>query len=204
MSKQTDPEFLKNEAYENAEDLEIRIDIQTRFSSNPVPWFRWLRERLALPGSGKVLDLGCGSGDLWLDHNDLFIDRLSFILSDLSLGMLLKAKEQLSPGEGIYSYSVLDAQSLPFPDAVFNCLIGSGLLDHLPNHLEGLSEIKRVLKPGGRFYTTAGSRSHLQEIQTLVEPFLDDVDYGGDPDRFGLENGRQILSTWFTQVELSS
>lgn len=203
MSKQTDPDFLKNEAYDDADDLKIRIDIQERFSSNPIPWYRWMLERLALPADGRVLDIGSGPGDLWQDHPNLFSDRLSITLSDLSSGMLIEARENLDPGMGAFSFTVLDALSLPFPSSSFECVVGSGLLDHLPDREGGLSEIWRVLKPGGRFYTTCGSRAHLQEIQTLVEPFLGDVDYGGDPNRFGLENGHGILSRWFSQVELS-
>lgn len=200
MTKQTDLEFLKNEAYEDAEDLKIRIDIQNRFSSNPVPWYRWLLERLSLPEGGRLLDLGSGPGDLWLEHTHLLPERLSIFLSDLSHGMLMEARENLTTGADASSFTVLDAQLLPFPDDVFEVVIGSGLLDHLSDRDESLSEIRRVLKPGGIFYTTCGSKTHLQEIQALVEPFLVDVDFGGAPSRFGLENGAEVLSAWFSQV----
>jgi SAM-dependent methyltransferase len=203
MSKQTDPEFLKNEAYENADDFKIRIEIQSRFSSNPVPWYRWLLEQLDLPNRGKVLDLGSGPGDLWIDHTHLIPGQLSLLLSDLSHGMLKEAMANLQSIPGSFSYSVLDAQSLPFPSAAFDSVLGMGLLDHLSDRDAGLSEIWRVLKPGGRLYTTCGSQTHLQEIQSLVEPYLGDVDYGGDPQRFGLENGDEILSAWFSPIGLS-
>jgi SAM-dependent methyltransferase len=202
MSKQADPEFLKNEAYEDADDLKIRIDIQTRFSSNPVSWYRWLLDRLALPDEGNVLDLGSGPGDLWKEHTHLWSECLSILLSDLSHGMLSDARKNLHTGTAAFSFAVLDAQSLPLPASIFDCILGSGLLDHLPDRNKGLSEIWRVLKPGGRLITTCGSQTHLQEIQRLVEPYMEDVDYGGDPERFGLENGREILSAWFSRVEL--
>jgi ubiquinone/menaquinone biosynthesis C-methylase UbiE len=202
MSKQTDPEYLKYEAYEDADDLKIRIDIQARFSTNPVSWYRWLLEKLELPEDGRVLDLGSGPGDLWADHTHQIPKGISILLSDLSHGMLRDARENLASRTNSFSFCVLDAQSLPFPVATYDCVIGSGLLDHLSDRDKGLSEIWQVLKPDGRFYTTCGSQTHLQEIQSLVEPFLKDVEYGGDPDRFGLENGREILSNWFSQVSL--
>jgi ubiquinone/menaquinone biosynthesis C-methylase UbiE len=205
MSKQTDPNYLKNEAYEDADDLKIRIDIQTRFSSHQTNWFQWLFNHLVLPDAGRILDLGSGPGDLWLNNTTQVPEKFSIVLSDLSLGMLTEARSNIDSIHQVFSYIVHDAQFIPFPDATFECVIGSGLLDHLTNRDQGLAEIWRVLKPGGRFYTTGGSRTHLQEIQTLVEPYLGgDVDFGGDPHRFGLENGREILSQWFTQIEVAS
>lgn len=203
MSKQTDPGFLKNEAYDDADDLKIRIDIQTRFSTHQTTWFQWLFDRLELPDVGRLLDLGSGSGDLWLGNAHRLPEELSIFLSDLSWGMLSDARSNLELSMQASSFTVLDAHTLPFPAAIFDIVIGSGLLDHLTNRQESLSEIWRVLKPNGRFYTTCGSRTHLQKIQALVEPYLGDVDYGGDPQRFGLENGREILSPWFSQIEMS-
>jgi ubiquinone/menaquinone biosynthesis C-methylase UbiE len=204
MSKQTDPDYLKNEAYDDADDLKIRIDIQTRFSTHQTNWFQWLFQHLVLPDAGRILDLGSGPGDLWLNNTNQIPEHFSIVLSDLSLGMLKEAKSNIGSIKQVFSYSVLDAQSLPFPDGLFECVIGSGLLDHLNNRDKGLTEILRVLKPGGRFYTTCGSRTHLQEVQTLVEPYLGgDMDFGGDPHRFGLENGMEILSQWFTQIEVA-
>jgi ubiquinone/menaquinone biosynthesis C-methylase UbiE len=204
MSKQTDPEYLKNEAYGDAEDLKIRIDIQTRYSTHQTNWYQWLFNHLVPPDAGRILDLGSGPGDLWLNNTPQILEHYSIVLSDLSLGMLTEARSNIDTIKKVYSYTVLDAQSLPFPDGMFECVLGSGLLDHLTNRNLGLAEIWRVLKPGGMFYTTSGSRAHLQEIQTLVEPYLGgDVDFGGDPHRFGLENGREILSQWFTQIEVT-
>jgi SAM-dependent methyltransferase len=201
-SKQVDRDFLKNEAYDDADDLKIRIELQARYSSNPTPWSRWLLERLTLPDGGKFLDLGSGPGYLWVEYQPLLPDSLSLILSDLSYGMLVETRANLKTTVGKTSFAALDAQALPFPTGVFDGVLGSGLLDHLPDRERGLSEVRRVLKPGGRFCTTCGGQSHLQEIRELVEPFLGEVEYGGDPGRFGLENGPEILSAWFSQVEL--
>jgi hypothetical protein len=59
----------------------------------------------------------------------------------------------------------------------------------------------RVLKPGGRLYASAGGRNHLQQLEELVRPFVPDADYGGAPERFGLENGQALLSAWFSDVK---
>lgn len=45
---------------------------------------------------------------------------------------------------------VADAQQLPFPDAMFDYVLAWGCLMHMPNTEKAISEIYRVLKPGGR------------------------------------------------------
>ena len=202
MSEQTDPEFLKNEAYKDASDLETRTRIQIEYRTNPLSWFDWIFERLALPEGGRLLELGCGPGDLWISRRDALPAGFRAVLSDLSLGMAAVAREALEVDlESRCGFAVLDVQQIPFEPARFDRILGIGLLDHVPSRVRGLNEIRRVLKPGGRLYVSAGGRSHLQEIEALVRPFFPNASFGGDAARFGLENGEKLLSPWFSKVE---
>ena len=58
-----------------------------------------------------------------------------------------------------------------------------------------------MLRPEGLFFTTAGGQSHLQEIESLVKPFVPDANFGGDPAMFGLENGARLLSPLFSEIQ---
>lgn len=200
MSEQQDPDFLKNEEYGAAGDLQTRIRIQEAHRTNPQNWFHWLFERYNLPAHSRVLELGCGSGELWLKNLDRLPPNLEVLLSDFSFGMVQAARSTPLGEDPQFSFAVLDAQAVPFPEARFDAVIGNGLLDHLPQRRRALDEIRRVLKLGGRFFTTTGGRTHLQEIEDVVKPFLAQADFGGDPERFGLENGARILSGWFERV----
>jgi SAM-dependent methyltransferase len=82
-------------------------------------------------------------------------------------------------------------------------VIAYGLLDHVPERRPVLDQIRHVLKPGGIFLASAGGRSHLGELDALVRPFLPDVSFGGEPTRFGLENGAFLLSPWFSEIQLN-
>src|SRR6202034_3743603 len=42
-----------------------------------------------------------------------------------------------------------DATSMPFPDASFDCVIASEVLEHIPHDQQAMNEITRVLRPGG-------------------------------------------------------
>ena len=103
----------------------------------------WTSEMLKrTTDSGIWLDLGCGTG--W---NLSVLQRMKYkrkgIGIDISNGMLRYAKEK--------KFEVLrgDAQVLPFRDGTFNGVLAKGVLHHLPDVEQAVSEISRVLKSGG-------------------------------------------------------
>ena len=198
--EQTNPDFLTEEQYDSATQLNTRIHIQQRYRSNPQNWFLWTFERFKLPARAHVLELGCGPGDLWLDNLERLPDSWQIVLSDLSPGMAFEARHTDLGSRNHFSFAVLDVQAIPFQAGTFEAVIAFGLLDHVADRVRALDEIRRVLKPGGRFYAATGGRTHLQEIEELVRPFIPEADYGGDPQRFGLENGQKLLSPWFSNI----
>ena len=202
MPEQTDPDFLVNEQYSDASGLSTRIKIQKLYGTHPQSWFRWLFDRLHLRSHSRILELGCGPGDLWLENLDRLPEGLQISLSDLSVGMLREARKRLPGGQGPFHFSLVDAQAITLQAGGLDAAIGIGLLDHVPDRVRALGEIQRVLRPGGIFYTATGGRSHLKEIEELVKPFVPGADYGGDPARFGLANGTKLLSPWFSEIQL--
>lgn len=105
-----------------------------------------LRHALAaLAGvQGRVLLLGCGAGRylraLSRERRDLNI-----LGADLSRVALREARRR-SPAHDLIC---LDASLLPFADGVFDAVLFFDLLEHVPEHRRMLSEIARVLRPGG-------------------------------------------------------
>lgn len=202
MKKHTDPQFLKKEAYAGAADLNTRLRFQERYRTHPQNWFRWVFNRFQLPAQARILELGCGSGHLWVENLSQLPQGWWISVTDFSPGMVLSASRSLPGGPHRFTFAVADAEAIPFPSVTFEAVIGIGLLDHINNRVAALTEIRRVLIPGGHFYTATGGRSHLHEIKELVQPFLPSEDIGGDPDRFGLENGEKHLSPLFSRVRL--
>jgi SAM-dependent methyltransferase len=75
------------------------------------------------------------------------------------------------------------------------------MLYHVPNMDRALSEIRRVLRAGGRLYATTVGLAHLQELDALL--------YQARPElrrtealQFTLENGAAVLERWFAHVTL--
>jgi SAM-dependent methyltransferase len=78
------------------------------------------------------------------------------------------------------------------------------MLYHVPDRARALSEIRRVLRPGGHFYATTVGQAHLHELHELAERFDPRLAAWGGPAAlsFKLENGGAELSRYFAQVAL--
>ena len=78
------------EQYASSKNLEARMSIY-QYAIDPKPLSKWLTEQIAPENHVKIIELGCGTGNLWKDLKDSFHD-CEILLSDLSEGMLEKSK----------------------------------------------------------------------------------------------------------------
>jgi ubiquinone/menaquinone biosynthesis C-methylase UbiE len=109
----------------------------------------WLRTRqFDLRGATRILDAGCGAGQL-TGHLRKYADvEASITACDLSAEMLLRAKDRL-PNPSV-QFVLGDIAQLPFANATFDCVTCGYALEHLEDARSGLAELARVLKLGGR------------------------------------------------------
>jgi len=197
-----DTEYIASQ-YRNAANLNTRIGLHQRFSGNPYGWLSWVFDQLDFPSHGCILELGCGTGQLWLDNIDRIPAEWEITLTDFSAGMLQRAQENLSPRRS-FRFQIVDAQSIPFVSGSFDGVLANHMLYHVPDKAKALGEIQRVLKPQARFYASTVGQSHLQEIGALVSGFDPRLDWwGAQPgDTFTLEDGATLLAGWFAEVIL--
>lgn len=92
-----------------------------------------------------VLDVACGTGDLSLELKRNA--RARVIGTDFCHPMLVKAVEK---GGGALPFAEGDAMDLPFADESFDAVTIAFGLRNLSNFRDGLTELRRVLKAGGR------------------------------------------------------
>jgi SAM-dependent methyltransferase len=200
MSQLTDQAYLRTEQYRDASNLDARICVHQLFSTNGYPWHRWVFDQFDLQRRCVILDVGCGPGDLWVENEDRIPAGWTITLSDMSPGMLQKARHNLHSSHRTFGYCVVDAQDIPFPGESFEAVIANHVLYHVPDEDRALYEIHRVLRPGGHLYAATNGLDHLRELRDLVTRFDASADTPIAAAEFGLENGEAQLSRHFTCV----
>ena len=187
--------------YKNATNISARIRLHRDYSVNKEGWFPWLFSNLHLKSGMKVLELGAGNGALWSQNIDKVPAGVNIILSDISEGMLADAKNEIGD-KPEFQYAVIDAQKIPFADDTFDLVIANHMLFYCDDISKALSEIHRVLKPGASLVCSTYSKRHMREITDLVQSFNSNIVLSSTNlyERFGLDNGKQILSKFFSDV----
>jgi SAM-dependent methyltransferase len=110
-------------------------------------------DRLNITEGSSVLDMGCGEGRHTIG---LFVDKkVNAFGFDLSLGDLNIARSRLDDfpvqnnEESTCIFGVSNINHMPFLDGVYDSVICSEVLEHVPSPEESIKELIRVLKPGG-------------------------------------------------------
>ena len=91
----TDMEKMLVDQYKNGENLNIRISLHEQYSQNKKGWFPWLLEQMDFNGARRILEIGCGNGQLWKKAEPSVLKGKYICLSDLSDGMIRDAAENL-------------------------------------------------------------------------------------------------------------
>ena len=185
------------EQYSTADRLSTRISIHSRYSANKQGFGNWIVSHYRILEGMSVLELGCGTGEMWAGKEALIRRCGRLVLSDLSEGMLAEAKETLRNQGGI-EYCAADIQDIPFPDRSFDAVIANMMLYHVPDLRKGLREVRRVLKEGGAFYcATYGEHGMMEYIRGL---FGDGRIRDRANHQFTLQNGEEKLRAVFPDV----
>jgi SAM-dependent methyltransferase len=181
-----DPDVVRAE-YAEESRLEERVAAWQSLSG-PNPRELAL-EALAEARPRRVLEVGCGQGwaSEWMQEEL----GAEVVAVDQSERMV-----ELTRQRGVEA-RIGDVQDLSFEDASFDAALAAWMLYHVPDLDRGLSELARVLRPGGRLVAVTNAPDSLHELWTLLDadrtPFL----IAG----FHSDNGAEILRRHFQHVE---
>ncbi|MCC7257725.1 MAG: methyltransferase domain-containing protein [Gammaproteobacteria bacterium] len=136
-----------------------------------------LRTRTLAPTTGRVLELGFGTG-LNLHHYPPGVKRL--VAVDPNPGMAALAHERMA-GAGLeVEHYQTTAEQLPFDSASFDSVVCTLTLCSIPDVAASLAEVGRVLKPGGQFlfcehglHADAGMRRWQHRLNPLWKRVFD-------------------------------
>lgn len=112
------------------------------------PWLLPLRRKTVSRARGRVLEIGAGTGA----NFPLYPRGVSLTACDPSESMLHQARKKIMRGPPDTRLVCAPGERLPFPDRSFDCVVATLVLCSVRNVEETLSEILRVLRPGGEFF----------------------------------------------------
>lgn len=187
------------EQYKNAKNLNDRISLHEKYSTNKQGWFNWLFNQIDFSKVNRLLELGCGNGKLW-QENRIDLRNREIFLSDISEGMVEEVRNKLGSD---FNCIVADVEKIPFKDSYFDSIIANHVLFYLNDLNLGLKEIDRVLKSDGILYCSTYGKNHMKEITEIVQNFDSRISLSNHSlyDIFGLENGEDILSKYFSNIQ---
>jgi SAM-dependent methyltransferase len=120
-----------------------------------------------------ILDLGCGDGQLTRRLSEIGAHVLGV---DSSEQMVEAARAR-----GVEAEQA-NAESLPFHNEVFDAVFSNAALHWIRDQDAMLTEVHRVLKPGGRFVAEMGGHGNIAAIRVALMAVLDRHGYGGRED----------------------
>ena len=141
------------------------------------------RRKLLAPAEGRVLEIGGGTG-FNLPHYPAGVTGL--VVTDRLDGMLDRTRKRAAKVGRTIETAKAAAESLPYEDGSFDTVVGSLVLCSVDDQGRALGEVRRVLKPGGRYLFLEHVRSDDPAIarkQDRYEGLWKTICFGCHPNR---------------------
>lgn len=185
-------EYVRQQ-YRDGSRLAARSSLHAAFGVAPQPFMHWLFDREQPAAGERLLEVGCGRADMWVENGDRLPAGASITLTDASPGMAAEAAPRVAPlGLPVV---VADVRRLPVAGGSCDVVVANHMLYHVPDIDAGLAEIVRVLRPGGRLFASTNGAGHMRQLDH----------FRGAPRLslpFSLEDGGGRLGAHFASVEL--
>jgi ubiquinone/menaquinone biosynthesis C-methylase UbiE len=183
--------------------------VEKALMNNPIRSFlQWRHEAATLERLGgklsdlRVLELGCGRGV----GTQIILERFkarTVHAFDLDPAMIKQARQRLAayPAERVQVF-VGDAEEIAAPNEAYDAVVDFGILHHVPNWQRAVAEVRRVLKPGGRFFFEEVTRQALERwvyrtfLQHPTENRFTAAQFVAELERQGIRVGNNLIE-WF-------
>lgn len=132
-------------------------------------WEPWKRTLFSRMGSGNILFLAVGIGE----EIRLFPGKKRITAIDISPGMPKQAQKRALEYNGAIALREMDAENLAFSPETFDQVFTSCTFCSVPDPVQGLKELYRVLKPGGELHMFEHTKSDhfpFREIVRVMNP----------------------------------
>lgn len=157
---------------------------------------KW-REDITKEVYGKVLEVGVGTGK----NIPYYPEDIEIVAIDFSQEMLARAKKKFEGSRDNITFLEMDVQNLEFEDNTFDSVLTSCVFCSVPLPMQGLKEIRRVCKPGGKIVML----EHVRSKKKLLGPVMDVLNplplyfYGANINRDTIGN---LKKAGFTDIHI--
>lgn len=126
---------------------------------------KWRRQLWDIVRDGSVLEVGVGTGK----NLRYYREGHAVTAIDFSPKMIDRARKNASRWGVNADLLLMDAQALEFGDSTFNSAVSTFVFCSVPDPVQGLRELLRVLRPGGRAYLLEHVLSRKQPVRWVMQ-----------------------------------
>lgn len=158
---------MKIDFQETTDDLLKRIDIHSQFGSRDID--AWMLEVLKLQPGMEILDIGCGAGKQCFSFYSALNGQARILGTDVSSSLLDAARVESKKRGTSVAFALLDFnRSFELASDRFDLISACFAIYYAQDIPFTLAEMHRVLKPGGRLFTTGPMPSNKQLFYDII------------------------------------
>lgn len=158
---------MKINYQETTDDLLTRIDIHNKYGGRDID--QWMLDILALKPGLKILDVGCGAGKQCLSFYNHLNGQAEITGGDVNAQLLTQAHKEAETRNLPIRFMELNFnQPFNFPDNQFDLLSCCFAIYYAEDIPFTIREMHRVLKPGGRLFTTGPMPTNKQLFYDII------------------------------------
>jgi ubiquinone/menaquinone biosynthesis C-methylase UbiE len=184
--------------YRTSDKLADRIQLY-RFGKAAVSWHRWIYDLIDVRPDMRVLEIGCGNGELWSKNLDDLPISVEILLTDQSEGMISSVRERLGR-DSRFRFQACAVEDLDLPPASFNIILANHMLYHVADIPTAIAKVSGLVAPDGTFIASTNGVAHLSELKSMLLELGEEYRFPREDPSFTLENGASFLSRKFQDV----
>ncbi|NPV57476.1 MAG: methyltransferase domain-containing protein [Anaerolineae bacterium] len=163
---------MKFDYRETTNDLAIRIDIHNQYGGRNID--AWMLDLLALQPGIDILDIGCGAGKQCFSYYDHLNGKANISGGDVNQELLDQARQEAVKRAAPISFFDLDFNKhFDLPDDAYDLVSCCFAIYYADNVPFTIGEMKRVLKPGGRLFTTGPMPENKKLFYDIIREATD-------------------------------